>query len=73
MMKKIRKKRIAEKLLKKKKNEKTETTPQNNDEKNTINNINNNGLVKIKFDFGEGIVNKINIKKQILYDLEKYN
>ena len=58
------------------KNEKTETiTPQeeNINEKNIINDINNNEFVKIKFDFGEGRINKINIKKQILYDLQKFN
>ena len=46
--------------------ESMETTPSGINENN--NNNNNNGLVKIKFDFGEGRINKINIEKQILYD-----
>lgn len=42
----------------------------NNDNNNYKN---KNGLIKIKFDFGNGIINKKNVKKQILIDSFNFN
>ena len=49
---------------------KEETSSQNiiSEDNNSTKNINKNGLIKVKFDFGEGIIYKTNIKKQILKD-----
>ena len=49
---------------------KEETTSQiiNSEVNKSNNNFGKNGLIKVKFDFGEGIIYKANIKKQILKD-----
>ena len=65
-------------------NEKNEENKKAKDEslspKNKINEINDdnnsknkNGMIKIKFDFGNGIINKKNVKKQILLDSFNFN
>ena len=50
--------------------DKKEISPYN--ENKAIINNNKNGMIKIKFDFAKGVINKKNVQKQILYD-EKNN
>ena len=44
-----------------------------NENKDEKNNKYKNGMIKIKFDFGKGLINKKNVKKQILLDSFNFN
>ena len=44
-----------------------------NENKDDKNNKYKNGMIKIKFDFGKGMINKKNVKKQILLDSFNFN
>ena len=44
-----------------------------NENKDDKNNKYKNGMIKIKFDFGKGLINKKNVKKQILLDSFNFN